>query len=322
MKNGQLSDLRWQVDFHTKLYNPDKDARPLKEQQLSGLIYGRGSGKPSVKTPMNTSSMGGAIRSQAVGLGYTSSPAARDVSISGKMPSFPPHRIQHRIKLASEAPEPPDPENLFLLLCIPHRKYATKLIHMDVCTLLSDHVFFANLRNHYRSLRGRWVSILSLRQLRSIRFVKFEMYPSTLVDIRKTDDIPPETHKDEYRYRPIPADLIPPIGENHLLHLYDHPEDAEDTAVCLDRVPKKIRERLEVCPQRGTGVGWGIHLVEGLHWTKLWILGFVGVLVSIAFGIAWACMRNDVQGGFSIAACMMVGLTFTTGIVQAALGPN
>ena len=108
-----------------------------------------------------------------------------------------------------------------------------------------------------------------VRKLRSIRFVKVELCPSTLVDIRKTNDIPPETYKNEYRYRPVPAEVIPPIGENHLMHLYDHPEDAEETAICLDRVPKKIRERLGVCPQRGTGPGWGIHFVEGLHWTKL-----------------------------------------------------
>ena len=164
--------------------------------------------------------------------------------------------------------------------------------------------------------------MITLRQLSSIRFVKFEIYPSTLVDIRNIVDIPPETHKDEYRYRPIPAEFIPPIGENHLMRLYHHPEDAEDTATCLDKVPKKLRERLGGCPQRGTGVGWGIYFVEGIHWTKLWMLGFLGLLVSIAFGIAWACMRDDVQGGVGIAACMMVGLTFTTSIVQAALGPR
>ena len=63
----------------------------------------------------------------------------------------------------------------------------------------------------------------------------------------------------------MPAEVIPPVGENHLMHLYDHPEDAEDSAICLDKVPKKMRERLRMCPQRGTGIGWGIYFVEGLH---------------------------------------------------------
>ena len=56
-----------------------------------------------------------------------------------------------------------------------------------------------------------------------------------------------------------------------------------------------------------------------IYWTKLWTLGFIGLLTSIAFGIAWACIRDDVQGSFGIAACMMVEFTFTTGVVQAAL---
>lgn len=164
---------------------------------------------------------------------------------------------------------------------------------MDVCTLVSDRLVFANLKGHGRSMRGRWVSAFSLRRLSSIRFVQFEVYPSTLVDIRKTDDIPPETHKDEYRYGPIPAEVISPIGENHLMHLCDHPEEAEDTAGCLDKVPKKLRERLGGCPERGTGLGWGIHFVESLRWTKLWVLGFVGLWMSIAFSIAWSRIKND-----------------------------
>ena len=220
-----------------------------------------------------------------------------------------------------EAPAPPRTEDLFLLLYIPHRKRATKLVHMDVCTLFSDQLFFASLKTHYRSLRGGWLSLCSLYQLKSIHFVRFEAYPSKLVDIRETHVIPPLSSRGEYRYRPMPAEVIPPVGENHLMYLYDHSEDAKDSAICLDKVPKKIRERLGMCPQRGTGIGWGIYFVEGLHWTKLWMSGMLGFVLSVALGIAWASFRSDVQGGFAIAACMMVGLTFTIGIIQSAMEP-
>lgn len=47
------------------------------------------------------------------------------------------------------------------------------------------------------------------------------------------------------------------------MHLYGHPEDAEGTETRLDKVPRKLRGRLGVCPQRGTGLGWGIRFVEG-----------------------------------------------------------
>ena len=229
---------------------------------------------------------------------------------------------QETPEISLEAPPPALPERLFLLLCIPHRNIATKLVHMDVCTLLSDQQFFSSLRNHYCSMRGQWSRVFSLSQLTCIRFVFFEMYPSALVDIHKNNDIPPADRKYEYPYRPMPAEIVPPIGENHLMHLFDHPEDAEDSPICLDKVPKKVRDRLRVCPQRGTGLGWGIHFVEGPHWKKLWLLGFLGFLMSIAFGIAWASMKDDTQGGFGIAACLMVGVTYTISIVKAALEPK
>lgn len=243
-------------------------------------------------------------------------------SVQNTSPSLPLHQKQDESSHHTQTPAPRRPEDLFLLLCIPHRKYATKLVHMDVCTLQSDQIFFAKLNAHYHEMRGRWNSIFSLKTLKSIQFVQFEMYKSELVDIRKTNDIPPETKKDEYRYQPIPAEVIPPVGENHLMHLYDHPEDAEDTGVCLQKIPKKVRERLLVCPNRGTGLGWGLHFVEGLNWTKLWWLGLVGFLTSIAFGVSWSVVKDDIQGGFGVTACMMVMLTFTIGILQAAFEPK
>ena len=113
-------------------------------------------------------------------------------------------------------------------------------------------------------MRGQLKRNLSLKNIKSIQFVQFEMYKSELVDIRKEDDIPPESRQDEYRYCPVPAELIPPIGENHLLHLFTHPEDADDVGEpCLCRMPKKLRERLLICPSRGTRLGWGIYFVEG-----------------------------------------------------------
>ena len=243
-------------------------------------------------------------------------------SAQKKSPTLPLHQQQTQPYQNIEIPPPPGPEALFLLLCIPHRKHATKLVHMDVCTLQSDQLFFPKLKGHYHEMRGRWSFFFSLKTLRSIRFVQFEMYKSELVDIRKINDIPPETKKDEYRYRPFPAEVIPPVGENHFMHLYDHPEDAEDTGICLQKLPKKIRQRLLVCPHRGTGLGWGIHFVEGLHWTKLWWLGLTGFLASIVFGASWSVVQSDIQGGFGVTACMMVVLTFTMGILQAAFEPK
>ena len=172
-------------------------------------------------------------------------------------------------------------------------------------------------------MRGCWVSVLSLKKLDSLRFVKFELHHKGLVDIHTTTEIiPPAEKKDEYRYNPIPAAVIPPVGENYMMHLYEHPEDADEEVVCLDRIPKKLRERLMVCQKQRPCLGWGVRFVEGFHWTKFCILGLCGLILCIGFGVCWSRFRNDVQGGFGVTACMMVALTFTTGIVQAAVDPK
>ena len=163
-------------------------------------------------------------------------------------------------------------------------------------------------------MRGLWNSWFSLKQLTRIQFVQFELHKNELVDVRKLNDLPPET-RDDYRYRPVPPEIIPPIGENLLMHLYDHPEDADDDGFCLDRVPKKLRKRL-TCSQR---IGWGVNFSEGLNVKKVCVLGLIGLFTSTAFGMAWSIKRNDVQGGFGVAAFVLMALSFVTGILQAVL---
>ena len=121
------------------------------------------------------------------------------------------------------------------------------------------------------------------------------MYKSELVDIRIDQCqrvIPPEDLKNEYHYRPIPATIIPPIGENHMMHLCSHPEDADSsTAVLMDRVPKKLRDRFCVS-SGGINIGWGIHYVECWHLSLIWLLSF---LSSLIFLICWGVLQHDLQ---------------------------
>ena len=122
-------------------------------------------------------------------------------------------------------------------------------------------------------------------------------------------------------YCATPPDFIPPDSENLLMHLYEHPQDADDDTFCLDRIPKKLRERL-VRPQRGRGVGWGVYFNEGLNLKKMCMFDLLGLLFSALFGAIWSVKRKDVQGEFGVAAFLMAALTFTTGIVQANLEPK
>lgn len=145
---------------------------------------------------------------------------------------------------------------------------------------------------------------------------KFELHRRDLVDVRKRDDIPPFSRSDEYRYTPMPAELIPPIGKNFLMHMYSHPEDAGDDTYCLARLPKRLKEPLQLPKGFDTQLGWGIEYVEGLHWQKVFASGVVVCLLSLILGVTWSVLRQDVQGGFGVSAYMMTFLACAIGLVQ------
>jgi hypothetical protein len=169
-------------------------------------------------------------------------------------------------------------------------------------------------------LRHRWQRIWTFKTVASIQFVQFELHRKALVDIRKRDDIPPESRKDEYKYDPLPADLIPPVGKNFLMHIYQHPEDADRDAICLARFPERKNERLHIRSGNVTELGWGLHFEEGLHWKKIWAVGVAVTIASVIFGICWSILKHDIQGGFGVSGYTMAILTFGIGAMQAVHG--
>ncbi|KAL8749241.1 MAG: hypothetical protein Q9199_007808 [Rusavskia elegans] len=148
--------------------------------------------------------------------------------------------------------------------------------------------------------------------------IQFELHPSNLVDVRKVPDMPPESRKDEYLYQP--CDLIPPIGENLMTHLFHHPHEANERAITIMRSPKKRKQRLAICPQMGTNIGWGIHLVEGWAMTKLWLLALViSSIGGIVFAVTWSVVKRDIQAAFAVAAYFAALFGLGVGTVQAYL---
>lgn len=174
---------------------------------------------------------------------------------------------------------------LHLLLCHNAGLYAVGLLQLPIHDLTSDELLFTNLRQAYESL-PRWHSRFSFRMIRRIKFVQFELYKkSEIVDMRKENDLPSPSN-DQYRYMPAPPDMVPPTGENTLRHFYHHPEHAEDTPECLERIPKKLLGKLEVCGTKSRATGWGLQFEEGLNMRKIWIVAFLLFGVGgIIFGI-------------------------------------
>lgn len=62
-----------------------------------------------------------------------------------------------------------------------------------------------------------------------------------------------------------PADLLPPVGSQYLLHLFKHPEDYDGELITYLRAPKR-HGRLQL------GVGYGINLVEGFLAGRVWMV--------------------------------------------------
>jgi hypothetical protein len=131
--------------------------------------------------------------------------------------------------------------------------------------------------------------------------------------------MPPEVLKDEYLYQPY--DLLPPVGEALMTHLFHHPDHADTHAITCLRAPKKLHNQLRVCPRQGVGVGWGIHLVEGWLLNRVWSVALLVFLVgSLVFGICWATIRHDVQGAFGVSAWIVALVALVVGTIQAHVG--
>lgn len=197
-------------------------------------------------------------------------------------------------------PLPSSAEPTWLLTCANEGRFTTKLVHlsMDRSRIRSDKDLALTLREHYEQLNRSWFRrLIRTRGLTSISFVQFEVHRNRFADIRKTPDMPPVSlTKSEYDF--APEDLLPPVGQNYLLHLFKHPEDYDGEEIFFRRAPKR-RGRLDV------GVGWGIHLVEGFLASRVWTMVICFFAFgSLIFAVVWMAVMKDVQGAFGVAAWM------------------
>lgn len=104
-----------------------------------------------------------------------------------------------------------------------------------------------------------------------------------------------------------------------MTHYFHHPECANDQQpVAFLRTPKKRRDKLVICPQKGTSVGWGLQTVEGWRFGRLWLLAlaFVG-LGTMVFAVCWSVFGKDLQGAFAVSAYIVGLIGLGLGTVQA-----
>lgn len=104
------------------------------------------------------------------------------------------------------------------------------------------------------------------------------------------------------------------------MHLFEHPEEAAVLPIIFRKIPKKIRDRLEPCPTKGSAIGWGVQLVEGMDSFAVFLCGCVGFASALILAIAWSAVRGDIQGGFAIAGFTIAFLGFCLGIARSDIG--
>jgi hypothetical protein len=69
----------------------------------------------------------------------------------------------------------------------------------------------------------------------------------------------------------------------------------------LELFPKKLKSEFRYKYQR-TGIGWGIHIIEGLNPLAVVWFGVLIFLTSGVFGLLYSLVTKDVGAGFTIAA--------------------
>lgn len=212
------------------------------------------------------------------------------------------------------------PKLVHLLACIRSAQLGKSLYQGCIDTIKTDRQLFAFLRELYKSKRGRICTLLSLKAVKGIHFVRLNLFAGGTVEVRHHKEcckqdclcIPPASlvepsDKAEYQCKPAgPLELGPPILPDVLAHFYTSPSCiSERTSSVLNRLPKRICGELQE-PLDDPAEGWGIYFQEGWDGDIIVLLVFAMFFtVSLVFGILWSCLKMDVQGAFGVSAYLL-----------------
>ena len=99
----------------------------------------------------------------------------------------------------------------------------------------------------------------------------------------------------------------PPIPDNVFLHNLtskgNHPR-----LIWEKRLPKKLNEQLYNSSDE-LPVGWGIHILEGPHWTNILWTMLVFLLISGLVTGLWSGLKHDIQGGAGLGSYLVTLLS-------------
>jgi hypothetical protein len=124
-----------------------------------------------------------------------------------------------------------------------------------------------------------------------------------------------------YGHDPYPMVPILPIAATTFFHHLAKPEDHPQRVWCA-RMPKKLHKSiLQWSGDPDTlVVGWGVHIIEGIHQFNMLLTMLVLLCLTAAVSITWAVVRDDVQGGYGIGAFLVAAQTLVLMMVDRQMG--
>ncbi|KAF1847273.1 uncharacterized protein K460DRAFT_278788 [Cucurbitaria berberidis CBS 394.84] len=219
---------------------------------------------------------------------------------------------------------------LHLAVCM-QRSQDCRIVHQDrIETITTDRELFRYMKTQLARRRSHIRTLLSLRCVQGLFFVKFRLRVCGRVEVRDHDPcctlsplktcecIPPAPKVEpapdaEYRCKPAgPLATWPPVLSQELMHMLASPDCIHEKETwILDQLPKRTCGELQGKVGQ-PAEGWGIHYREG--WDSDSITGtrfVIFLLASLLFAVLWSAFKMDVQGAFGVSAYM----TAATGIL-------
>ncbi|UPX10023.1 uncharacterized protein EKO05_0000699 [Ascochyta rabiei] len=215
---------------------------------------------------------------------------------------------------------------LHLMACV-HDGRSGMILQQDrIEELFTDCALIQFLRTQYRKRRSRLRTILSLKRVQGIFFVKFHLPMGSSVIIRPhgvscipldsissssattmCECLPPKARVEpintaEYQCYPVPPKTFPPVPPEYLRSLFTcHKEPHPMSTWIIQQLPKRKWGELFGQPDQ-PAEGWGIYYKEGWDPGMIAIFVFLLLLASLLFGILWTALRSDIQGAFGVAS--------------------